>query len=330
MNSLIQALPGITLSVPEVTRQLSEMWSGESTVSSHFHSQERASQLNIVIHFGLETSEKEAQQIFTDVVTFAQRYPCRIIVLCPMDHVEQSKQAFDAKLYSSCFIGEDLRKQCCCEALILGYSINEPKNLQNQLTLWLETDLPIYYWFHRVKPHRIVDHYLHFSKMVSRVIYDSAIEGDTYQKINWPKIDILSDLARARILVVRQSIGQFLSGYPVALLAENLDSVNISYSSEYLAEANCLTDWVNYCLQDFALPQSVDCHISPMPQKKNDLGLDFHYRDQKMIQWRYQAKESHGSIKTNIGSAEKETSVLLRTVKPDEALSEALFFGLNS
>lgn len=327
MNPLIQALPGITLSVPDVTRQLSEMWSVEWSVASSSHSQERASQLNIVIHLGLETTEREAQKIFTDTVTFAQRHPCRIIVLCPMKQAEPSKQAFDAKLYSSCFIGENLRKQCYCEALILGYSVNEPENLQNQLTLWLETDLPIYYWFHKVEPHRIINHYLRFSKMVSRVIYDSAIEGDAYQKIDWPRNDMLSDLATARILVIRQSIGQFLSGYPISQLAEKLNAILISHSTKYFAEAHCLGKWVNYCLKDFALPSPINSQISPVSQQDYDLGLDFHYHDQKIIQWRYQAEKNQGSTKTNIGSSEKESTILLRTLRPDEALSEALFFG---
>ena len=146
MAELIDSLPGIDLSVGEVSKALSKMWDVQD---DNAFTDFRASQMNLVLHFGRHVVFEEAKDRFEVSVRFAQRYPSRIIVLCPFIEAEQPMRA---KLYSQCFIGDSHREMCCCEALILGFTSEDKGFLFNQVSVWLERDLPIYHWFSQVRP----------------------------------------------------------------------------------------------------------------------------------------------------------------------------------
>ncbi|MEM7792628.1 MAG: hypothetical protein AAF546_14580, partial [Verrucomicrobiota bacterium] len=133
MAKLIDTLPGIELPVSEVTRRLATMWEVETTSSL---SEFRASQMNLVLHFGLDVSAEEARERFDTVIQFAQRYPSRIIILCP--ERDRKDGSMTAKLFSQCYIGESHREMCCCEALLLGYTSEDFGYLSNQVSIWLE------------------------------------------------------------------------------------------------------------------------------------------------------------------------------------------------
>jgi hypothetical protein len=115
MKDIIDVLPGLDLPVGEVTERLARMWESEATGSP---SAFRASQMNVVIHFGWGVTAEEAQERFDALLTFAQRYPSRIIVLCTSHTITDG--SMPAKLFSQCYIGESHREMCCCEALLLG------------------------------------------------------------------------------------------------------------------------------------------------------------------------------------------------------------------
>ena len=141
MKDLIEVLPGVDLPVAEVTKRLDEMWQGEGPVGE---TASRASQMNVVLHFGWSVTEEEAMDRFESLIAFAQRYPSRIIVLCPSATAEEGSMR--AKLFSQCYIGASLREMCCCEALILGFRPDSCGYLGNQVSVWLESDLPTYHW----------------------------------------------------------------------------------------------------------------------------------------------------------------------------------------
>ena len=77
--------------------------------------------MNVVLHFGWEVTAEQAQERFNALLTFAQRYPSRIIVLCPSRAITDGSMR--AKLFSQCYIGDSHREMCCCEALLLGYEL---------------------------------------------------------------------------------------------------------------------------------------------------------------------------------------------------------------
>ena len=103
MAELIDTLPGIDLPVGDVSRDLSKMWDGHA---ENALTEFRASQMNLILHFGRKVDFEDAKKRFEVAVRFAQRYPSRIIVLCPF--IEEG-QAMRAKLYSQCFIGDSPR-----------------------------------------------------------------------------------------------------------------------------------------------------------------------------------------------------------------------------
>src|SRR5690606_31892939 len=126
-------------SVSAVTKTLREMWKVSHDSGQDAPSEFRASQMNLILHFGLSTTGEEARKAFDSAVSFAQRYPCRIIVLCP-EEKKEGESILEGKLCSQCFIGDDQRQMCCCEALILSYPTKESGFLDNQVSIWLESE----------------------------------------------------------------------------------------------------------------------------------------------------------------------------------------------
>src|SRR5690606_22612297 len=123
----------------------------------------------------------------------------------------------------------------------------------NQVSIWLESELPTYLWLHRVPSNRIKEHYLPFFKRVTRVVFDSSLEPLELRETLEAEPDItISDLAKARNLPVRQSIGQFLSSYDPGLLVRGLSRVEISCKEKYIGEAHALMEWQKSCLASCA------------------------------------------------------------------------------
>ena len=207
MVDLIDALPGLEMPVGEVTERLAAMWeTGPDSSPSEF----RASQMNVVLHFGKRVDGAEAAARFQALLRFSQRYPCRIIVLCPSQSGENG--AMRGKLFSQCYIGDSHREMCCCEALLLSYDPDDCGYLVNQVSVWLEPDLPVFHWFSRVPVERMGQYLDSLLVGVRRCIYDSDLEPGEVETVAWPEPDRVVDLARARLLPVRQALGQFLSG----------------------------------------------------------------------------------------------------------------------
>ena len=47
---------------------------------------------------------------------------------------------------------------------MLGYTPDDAEFLEHQISVWLESDLPTYHWFHRVPEERILRSYLALSQ----------------------------------------------------------------------------------------------------------------------------------------------------------------------
>lgn len=329
MNPLMQILPGLEMPVESVVETLAHMWDAPQENGAH-RMDFRASQMNLVLHFGLETRPEEALAQFETAVSFAQSYPCRIVVLCPGEESSTGTE-FRGKLFSECYIGKHLRNVCCCEALILGYSPERSDFLENQISIWLESDLPIYHWLHRVPSARIERHYLGFLKRCRKVLYDGEVEDGRYDGISWPDPTRVVDLAMARTLPFRQHVGQFLSTFAPAVLAEGLTSVEFCHGPSEARLAWHLRRWHKLALQRcFADPLQVEflpLQITGRPEGGALIEIAWNFTvPGKHLRIVYAAGESRGHITGDLGSGPFEHSLHIDPMSPPATLGEALFF----
>lgn len=328
MKDIIDVLPGVELPVGEVTERLEHMWEGDASSSP---SAFRASQMNVVLHFGWEVTVEEAQARFDALLTFAQRYPSRIIVLCPSRTVNGGSMR--AKLFSQCYIGESHREMCCCEALLLGY---EPENcgyLGNQVSVWLEPDLPSYHWFCGVPGERIEAYFDSLLATVRRSIFDSSYEGADLSQLAWPDPTRVGDLAMARLLPVRQAIGQYLSGYRIEDLCRGLETITVRHSPAMFGEGMRLMEWIRGCFGDCATGEASPTEGATQCVETCDgddpdcaLSLEFTYADGRYFKWRKFAEGSMGEIEASLGKAEEKVSTRMKSLGPEQTIAEALFF----
>lgn len=337
MKDLIDVLPGLDLPVGEVTNRLESMWEGDASGSP---SAFRASQMNVVLHFGWDVTEEEALERFDALLTFAQRYPSRIIVLCPARSITDGSMR--AKLFSQCYIGDSHREMCCCEALLLGYEPDNCGYLANQVSVWLEPDLPSYHWFCGVPAARIVQYFDNLLIGVRRSIYDSSFEGKDLSELDWPEPSRVGDLALARLLPVRQALGQFLSGYSMQSLCENLDSVTVRHCDGMSGEGKRLMEWLRDCLGDCNKCEdgsTLDakyiietCETGETGETYEpceadcSLALEFKYSDGRYFKWRKFSEGLMGEIEASLGKSEEKISTQVKPLGAEQTIAEALFF----
>jgi hypothetical protein len=332
MERIIDSLPGVTLSVDKVTETLTHMWdTGWNAEGSPLDF--RASQGNLILHMGLKTTGEEARRLFDKAITFAQTYPCRIIVLCPAEE-GRADSVFEGKLFSQCYLGKHLRDLCCCEALILGYRPEESDFLENQISIWLESDLPIYHWFHRVPEHRIADHYMHFLQRCRRIIYDGSIDGTRYDNLPWPDRSRVRDLVWARSLPLRQHIGQFLSGFDPVLLSNGLEKVTIRVVPELVRLAGHLSCWHEAALAK-CLGSNLQASQIPFIVESNEecaeascLEVEWTYsKSASALRWHYNRVAGSGCIEASFKGQHIEHPLHIESMAEETVLAEALFFA---
>jgi hypothetical protein len=326
MADLIKAMPGEALPVAEVTDRLATMWdAGPEAGAAEF----RASQMNVVLHFGLDVSNAEARERFDTLIRFAQRYPSRIIVLCPTLSI--SDGSMEAKLYSQCFIGDSHREMCCCEALMLAYKSEDSGYLANQVSIWLEGDLPTYHWFCGVPTKRIKKYYDSLIKGVRRCIYDSSYEKEDLRALDWPDPDRVRDLANARLLPVRQAIGQFLSGYELSALCNGLQKVRVSHAAGLSGEGFHLVEWLKDCLSECgARAQAGEpCASFELLNRTEDgapLMVEFIYEDRRHFKWTKFKEGNLGEIVAYLGKHNEKITTRVKPLAAEQSIAEALFF----
>jgi hypothetical protein len=304
------------------------MWESDTAGSP---SAFRASQMNVVLHFGWGVTAAEALERFETLLYFAQRYPSRIIVLCPSRAIQDGSMR--AKLFSQCYIGDSHREMCCCEALLLGYQPESCGYLGNQVSVWLEPDLPSYHWFCGVPGQRIEQYYDNLLSGVRRCVYDSSYEGRDLGELDWPDTISVGDLAMARLLPVRQAIGQYLSGYEIHDLCRGLESVKVSHSESMAGEGLCLLEWIKECVADCQLCEEctalqAEYTVAPCAEAHADcsLVLEFTYSDERYFKWRKFTEGSMAEIDAALGKTREVISTRVKPLGAEQMIAEALFF----
>ena len=221
------------------------MWEGNASEGrpSPATEQAKATQVNFVLHLGLKTDAADAVHQFETAVRFSRRYPCRVVVLCPLGEDSRAKD-MRAKVYGECTIGKSKDDTRCCEFVMLSYPRSARDFLESQVSICLSTDLPLYYWAHRFSESSKLADYRYLLTTAKRVLIDSATAPAGAISYPWPRPENVRDLAFARLLPVRQAIGQFLSRYPAEKLSLGLKSITLAHGEGVAAEARVLFAWI--------------------------------------------------------------------------------------
>lgn len=335
MSSTFQALPGLPLPVAEVAQQLAHMWDGLAA-SGKPYADFRASQLNLILHLGLATTPDEGEALFHRALEFARRYPCRIVVLVPTEATEGGI-FLKGKLFSQCYLGPRQRELCCCEALLLNYALDRAELLDDQVSLWLETDLPVYHWLHRVPADKLAKRHAAFLSRAQRILFDSAIDGADWPAKLDPQHTSVHDLAYARTLPLRQNLGQQLSSFQPARLAEGLQSVTLYAADDHRAEGQQLLAWTHArmeaCARAAGRSGAIEAQLAALSERPDRaatqglaLHLDCGYAGQGHLRWSYRPDAAQAHLDLALGDTRLDQHTHLEPLPPEKVIAEALFF----
>ena len=322
MSDILAALPGMPLRVSEVVPALAKYWqeSAEEGTSS------RASQMNLVIVFGAGVEPAEAAERMDGALSLARRYPCRILTLCP----DNSPGAtMSGRLHIACFPTSNGRDQRCGEALSLGFPASlDPAVLDSQVSVWLESDIPTYVWLHGVTPAEIPA-YAPMLKTARRVVYDSSRSAGDFSGV-WPKPEIVRDLASARLLAVRQALGQFLSAYAPATLVSGLTDVVVRHAPSRSGEAVRLMEWMRAALNASSVtsktPLAADFRIELKTDCDACLSTAWRYTNGDAFSWEHAPQGSGAQIAAHIAGVSFTHPLRVPFLDQPASLAEALFF----
>lgn len=330
MSAIFNALPGLEVPVSGISKALAHMWTDSAAQGRPAPARDevKATQVNLVLHLGFGNTVEDALGQFRSAVAFSSRYPSRVVVLCPkMEEQPGEEAAMRAKIYGECFLGRSKGDTRCCEFVILHYTMAARRFLESQVSICLASDLPLYYWVHRFTAcHRLAD-YTYLLGRARRLIFDLAHAPAGTLEYPWPNPGAVRDLAYARMLPVRQSIGQFLSRYTPQLLSSGLTRVVVSHEAVHAAEGQALMRWVRARLTDCGAKADVLWEEQILPHKQGTcFALAFDYGAERRFEWRGNCDDGVAGFKTCFGGACAELPSHIRLLDSEQALSEAMFF----
>jgi hypothetical protein len=329
MEAIFEALPGIEVPVGGIGRSLARMWADEAAGGRPAPEAEdaKATQVNFVLHLGFNTDAADAARQFATVVRFAQRYPCRVVVLCPRAPAAGGPP-LRAKVYGECFLGRTRADKRCVEFVMLSYDRSARAQLEDQVSICLSTDLPLYYWAHRFADSGRLADYRFLLGQAKRVILDSAVSPADALQYPWPNPAAIRDLAYCRLLPVRQGLGQFLAAYAPAVLTEGLGGVEVVHGPAWRAEGGVLARWVGERLAACGwIPGPGAIAGAERVEAGVDLGVRFRYEGSaKVFRWSGDFSAGHAHFRADFGVGRTELTTGLGLLAPEVALSEAMFF----
>ncbi len=327
MSGIFVALPGIEVPVGSISSGLDQMWSGAAADGRPAPPSEDANaiQVNFVLLLGLRTDAGDAVRQFETAVRFSRSYPCRVVVLCPLGD-DSGETQIRAKVYGECSVGRTRDDTRCCEFVLLSYPRGARPYLENEVSICLSTDLPIYCWAHRFDESSRLADYRYLLTAAKRILIDSATAPADAVKYPWPRPEAVRDLAFARVLPARQMIGQFLSRYPVSALAGALRSIEMAHGAEVEAEARVLLAWVADRMGACgAAGEAVDARLSGDLAPKA-FALKFAYADKRFFAWNADAGSAHACLDADFGAGRTTMPAPMAFLSQESALSEAMFF----
>jgi hypothetical protein len=328
MTSVFDSLPGLEVPVGSITQSLARLWEGEPAEGVGAPSEFRASQMNFVLHLGLPTTPEDGLTQFNAALRFTQRYPARILVLCPRAE-GGGDLAMRAKIYSECFIGKTRREMSCIEAVALSYPQENREFLEDQVSVIVEEDLPIYYWVHRMSQVHKIASYEWLLRHAKRFLLDTAVSTPEVRTFSWPRPDGYRDLAEARLLPVRQALGQFLSAYAPRTIIRDLQAVTVAGGLAFAAEARVLLEWARVRLEA--------CGAAAQGGPRYEVGriatgatssleLAFAYNDGRRLLWRADFAQGNSYFESTIGGSRQTLPMTTSLLSTEAALGEAIFY----
>jgi len=303
-----------------IARSFAKLWADTEV------SEQKAMQLNLVVHLGFATTPDDAVEQFRVAVRLAQRYPCRVVVLCPV--MENTQQVdLRAKIYGECFTGKSKGDTRCIEVVALSYPLSAKEYLQDQVSVCLSTDLPLYYWAHRFTSSQRISHYQYLLTRSQRVMFDSAIVSPDALSYAWPNLSSVRDLPYTRTLPLRQNIGQFISRYAPSLIIDGLQQVTIRHGGPWSAEASCLMGWVKKGLVRSGANVEKGITFTVTPAECAGFSLEFKYGDpKKAFRWTADLTKDNAEFTGDLGTGKTTQTVNAHFLAPEMALAEAMFF----
>jgi len=320
-DSIFGALPGIEVPAGGISAGFAKLWHDTAA------EEQKAMQLNLVLHFGLDTTPADALEQFDVARRLAQRYPSRVVILCPLRD-DTGKMEIRAKIYGECFVGKAKDDTRCIEIVALSYPPAAKAYLQDQVSVCLTPDLPLYYWAHRFTSSKRLASYVYLLTRSQRVMFDSAIVSGDALTFAWPKISVVRDLAYSRTLPLRQNIGQFLSRYAPPLIVAGLQQVVIRHRANLGAEASCLLGWVKKGLvrSGADVDQGVGFTVTPV-DCAGCFSLEFAYAAAgKTFLWSADLTKNEAEFTGDLGTGRTTQTVGAHLLGPEQTLGEAMFF----
>jgi hypothetical protein len=327
MPTAFDLLPGLEVPVSGIARGLARLWEGSPEDGGAAPAEFRPSQMNLVLHLGLPTTPDDALAQLHAALRFARRHPARIIVLCPRRE-GGADLALRAKIYSECFIGPSRQERSCIETVILSYPQERRAFLEDQVSVIVETDLPLYYWVHRLSQAHKIATYTWLLGNSQRFLIDTAISTPEARDHPWPRPDGFRDLVHARLLPVRQSLGGFLGAIPPAAIARGLRSVVLVIRSGWEAEGRVLLAWTQARLEACGAAGAdapvYEARTAPAGATLS-LELTWAYADLRHFHWCADFGRGTASVETNLGGTRLALPMNAGLLSPEAALEEAIF-----
>lgn len=323
MASLFDVMPGSRMDIRTVSANLSEMWKMQDVDETLA----RASQMNVILHFGLDMEQDMARKYFEGVLRLGQKFPCRILALCPY-RIDESRPLLEAKLFCQCELKAGLHHNAACEAIMLGYAISHEHYLENQLSIWLENDLPTYYWVNHLLEDVLSPKDLPIMKFAARTIYDSGQAPHLYRNIYGKDVGQTADLGWYRTLPIRQPLGQFFSGYRCSELTEALEGVEVRHQSHVHFEAQHVLNWLEHALQGCSkLPLKVKFSLQELPPHEGmTLSIKFNFTNGKEFGFTYNEDTHQAQISASLYGSKFNQVFEIHEQSLEETLQAALFF----
>jgi hypothetical protein len=330
MSAIFDVLPGIDVPVGEISKSFAAMWANTAANGAPAPEADdaKATQVNVVLHLGLKTTAEDAAVQFQTVVEFSKRYPSRIVVLCPQED-ESGGLEMRAKIYAECHLGKSKSDKRCVEFVMLNYPRAVREYLENQVSICLSTDLPLYYWAHRFSDSARLADYRYLLGRAKRVLIDSSIAPADAFTFPWPNPKSLRDLVYSRLLPVRQTIGQFLAGYSAGTLTTGLKAVSIGFGAGLAAEGRAILEWLRRRLAECdAHTDAVAFTVGPLAKNTaGSLAVRFDYADAaRYFRWSGDLATGHALFEADLGTGRTTLPAAVSLLKPEVALSEAMFF----
>ena len=327
MPEIFDALPGLEVPVGAISQSLGQMWADTAAAGKAAPEAEdpKATQVNFVLHLGLNTTAEDAVVQFRTAVEFSKRHPSRVVVLCPQREPDGATE-MRAKVYGECHLGKSKSDKRCVEFVMLSYPRSARQFLENQVSICLSTDLPLYYWAHRFSATVRLADYTYLLTRAQRVLIDSSISPPDALTYPWPRPETLRDLVHARLLPIRQSLGQFLSRYPMAALCEGLRRVTLAHSAAYAAEARVLLVWLQERIGQCGEHRAT-FKLAPLSRARSSFALSFAYAGGgKSFHWQGDLARGTAQFDADFGTGRSKLPAAVSLLTPEAALTEAMFF----